>query len=123
MQTRQEQQTDYETAWREAPQSAAPEPTDDWPEELPGDRMQLAGLGDDLIGKVFGKRGDGVSMQTHKAMKEAGVGKYEDEPAKPAAPTEGTGTFGPRDTDAERAARKAKSDASLREMLRKRGDL
>lgn len=66
----------------------------------------------DLIG---GKKSDGVSMQTHAAMKEAGVGPYETPPVPPPPPPsikEQKSQVGSTTLDNERG---------LREALMKRG--
>jgi hypothetical protein len=54
------------------------------------------------------RRGDGVSMQTHAAMKEAGVGPYEGMPAAPApAPGYSVGASAPGQVDLEQRQRNA----------------
>jgi hypothetical protein len=62
-----------------------PEPTNEQlnPMALPNKSKMLI----DALRGNFSGAGDGVSAQTHAAMKEAGVGPYEGLPAAPAAPT------------------------------------
>jgi len=76
-----------------------PEPTSEQlnPMVLPNRAMDKSKMLIDALRSNFSGAGDGVSMQTHAAMKEAGVGPYEGLPAAPAAPapsyTPGTDAF------------------------------
>lgn len=63
---------------------------------------------------IFGKKGDGVSSQTHAAMKTSGVGPYEDAPPPPPPPP-------PQQTQSQVGSIELQNEKKLKEMLKKRG--
>ena len=63
---------------------------------------------------IFGKRGDGVSMQSHAAMKQAGVGPYEDKPPPVPPPP-------PEQTTSQIGKIERENSAKLEAALMKRG--